>query len=57
MLGRVFDPFVRADAAREAGGWGLGLAIAAQAVRQHGGTIEARNRDGGGLCLRIELPA
>ncbi|WP_207061566.1 ATP-binding protein [Motiliproteus sp. SC1-56] len=53
---RVFDPFVRADPAREAEGWGLGLAIAAKAVRLHGGEISAGNRPGGGLCLQVRLP-
>ena len=56
----IFEPFYRVDAARGhggAGGEGLGLAIAARAVHLHGGTIEARNLEGGGLAVHITLPA
>ena len=59
-LGLIFEPFYRVDAARGhggAGGEGLGLAIAARAVALHGGGIEARNLDGGGLSMTITLPA
>lgn len=35
---------------------GLGLAIARQIVQSYGGTIEARNRDGGGAVFEISLP-
>ena len=55
----IFEPFYRVDAARNraAGGDGLGLAIAARAVAIHGGTIEARNLDAGGLAVHLSLPA
>src|ERR1700719_2164430 len=59
-LGLIFEPFYRVDAARghgSAGGEGLGLAIAARAVALHGGGIEARNHEGGGLSVTITLPA
>ncbi len=57
-LDKIFEPFYRAQEARErdTGGHGLGLAIAAAAVHRHRGTIEARNREGGGLEIRISLP-
>ena len=35
---------------------GLGLAIARQVVVGYGGTIRARNRDGGGALFEVELP-
>ena len=35
---------------------GLGLAIAASVVRQHGGRLDITDRDGGGALLTIELP-
>ncbi len=59
FLPRLFEPFVRAGEARdrESGGYGLGLAIAKRAVVLHGGSIEARNRAGGGLSVLIRLPA
>jgi signal transduction histidine kinase len=56
-LAQIFRPFYRVDEARdrEAGGVGLGLAIAERAVRLHGGTLEAKNAAGGGLELTILL--
>ena len=59
-LGLIFEPFYRVDAARghgSPGGEGLGLAIAARAVALHGGGIEARNLESGGLSVTITLPA
>ena len=59
-LEAIFRPFYRVEDARERAGTdrgtGLGLAIAERAVRAHGGTIRARNREDGGLCVSIELP-
>ncbi len=58
-LQRVFEPFVRVDAARDRqrGGHGVGLAIAKRVIQSHGGHIEARNHPEGGLqveCLPLE---
>jgi two-component system sensor histidine kinase CpxA len=55
---RIFEPFYRVDEARtsSSGGHGLGLAIAASAVRRHGGRISASNRQGGGLEVSVVLP-
>jgi two-component system, OmpR family, sensor kinase len=55
----IFEPFYRVDVARDraGGGEGLGLAIAARAVALHGGVIEARNRQPGGLVVSVMLPA
>ncbi|HKY26875.1 MAG TPA: ATP-binding protein [Pyrinomonadaceae bacterium] len=57
-LTKIFHPFYRVDEARdrEAGGVGLGLAIAERAVRLHGGRVAATNADGGGLVVTISLP-
>ena len=57
-LNEIFRPFYRVDDARdrEAGGVGLGLAIAERAVRLHGGKVEAANELTGGLVVRITLP-
>lgn len=41
---------------RETGGTGLGLAIAAQLTQQLQGTLSMRNRDSGGLEVRVTLP-
>jgi two-component system sensor histidine kinase CpxA len=58
-LGRIFEPFYRVTEAGEhqTGGTGLGLSIAQRIAIVHGGTIRARNRDGGGLEMEIRLPA
>jgi len=59
-LGLIFEPFYRVDAAREHrrdAGEGLGLAIAARAIALHGGTIGAANVPGGGLLVKVTLPA
>ncbi|MFO8025462.1 ATP-binding protein [Thiohalophilus sp.] len=57
-LERIFEPFVRADGETTGGreGYGLGLAIARRAVIAHGGTVEAKNREAGGLCIELALP-
>lgn len=55
----VLEPFYRRDPARtlDDGGAGLGLAIAADIVRSHGGTLGLEDRPGGGLRVRVRLPA
>jgi signal transduction histidine kinase len=53
------EPFYRVAEARErnSGGVGLGLAIAKQAIVQHGGTLRfANTHEGSGLVAEIELP-
>jgi PAS domain S-box-containing protein len=54
----LFDKFFRGrDAAAQAvSGSGLGLYMARAVVEQHGGTLTADNRPGGGAVFRIWLP-
>jgi signal transduction histidine kinase len=54
----VFERFYRADTARAAdtGGAGLGLAISARIVRDHGGDVFARSAPGGGATVGFTLP-
>jgi two-component system sensor histidine kinase CpxA len=56
-LEEIFRPFYRVDDARdrEAGGVGLGLAIAQRAIQLHGGTVSAANAPDGGLVITISL--
>ena len=54
---RIFEKFYRGHAARKRSqGSGLGLTICRAIVASHQGTIAARNRSGGGLTVRVELP-
>jgi two-component system sensor histidine kinase MprB len=51
----IFDRFHRARDARSKPGSGLGLAIVRQAAEAHGGSVEARNGEGGGALLTISF--
>jgi two-component system phosphate regulon sensor histidine kinase PhoR len=42
---------------RDPGGTGLGLSIVKHLVELHGGTVTARNRDGGGTVVLMRLKA
>jgi two-component system, OmpR family, sensor kinase len=55
---RVFEPFYRLEGSRnrETGGSGLGLSIARNILRAHGGDITLANRPAGGLCVSVMLP-
>ncbi|MDO8475532.1 MAG: ATP-binding protein [Candidatus Rokubacteria bacterium] len=55
---RIFDPFVRLDAARsrDAGGAGLGLALVRAIVDAHGGVIAVDSAPGAGSRFTISLP-
>jgi two-component system, OmpR family, sensor histidine kinase CpxA len=57
-LAHIFEPFYRADDARDrgSGGAGLGLAITQQIVTLHGGSVHVENREAGGLEFRVTLP-
>jgi signal transduction histidine kinase len=57
-LERVFEPFYRLDASRNraTGGNGLGLTIARNIARAHGGEVVLHNRPGGGLEAVLTLP-
>lgn len=54
----LFERFWRAEGgrARGRGGAGLGLAIVAGIVDQHGGTVRAGDAEGGGAEFIVELP-
>lgn len=54
----VLEPFYRRDSARnlDQGGFGLGLAIVADIVKRHAGTLSLEDRPGGGLRVRVRVP-
>jgi two-component system sensor histidine kinase PilS (NtrC family) len=49
---RLFEPF-----SSTTGGTGLGLSIVYQIIRDHGGTINVRSREGQGTTIILELPS
>ena len=55
---RVFERFVRLDfdRSRSSGGAGLGLAIVAEVVAAHGGTVTIEDRPGRGTTMLVSLP-
>jgi len=55
VLPEIFEAFV--STRLDARGTGLGLTVAEGIVHQHAGTISASNRQGGGACLEVVLPA
>ncbi len=60
-LPRLLLPFKKGEvgetAERDRGGHGLGLAIAQAIVEDHGGELSFRNRQEGGLRVRLTMPA
>jgi signal transduction histidine kinase len=57
-LQNIFRPFFRVQGARErsSGGTGLGLAITERSVQLHGGSVKAKNAQGGGLIVELWFP-
>ena len=54
----VFKPFFRLDGSRnpQTGGVGLGMTIARDAIRGHGGDVALEDAPGGGLRVKVSLP-
>ncbi len=58
QIPHLLRPFTRLDSARsQANGAGLGLAIVDRVVQKHHGRLEIKNREGGGLAVRVWLQA
>jgi len=58
QLERIFEPFYRLEDSRnrETGGTGLGLPIARNILRAHGGDVVLANQAGGGARAVVTLP-
>jgi len=55
---RIFEPFYRLPGhAEQAGGVGLGLSLVKQIAERHGGQVRCLEREGGGSCFELGLPA
>ena len=54
---RIFRSFARGTTAEGTNGLGLGLALVAEAVRWHGGSIDVLERPGGGSIFHVRFPA
>jgi signal transduction histidine kinase len=59
QLGRLFEPFYRADSSRsrKTGATGLGLMVVRRAVEAHGGSVRALAVAPSGLAIELDLPA
>jgi signal transduction histidine kinase len=55
-LPHIFERFYRADHARQAGGAGLGLSIAASIAARHGGALAVTSTPGRGSTFTVRLP-
>jgi two-component system, OmpR family, sensor histidine kinase BaeS len=55
-LPRVFDRFWRGQRAGQTSGSGIGLAIAAELARAHGGELTAASTEGRGTTMTLTLP-
>ena len=54
-LEKIFEPFFQVS--EEKGGTGIGLALSAEIVRLHHGTLWAENRQEGGALFTVLIPA
>ena len=57
MRERIFEPFERLGRDDDKPGTGLGLAVVKNVVAAHDGRVDILDRDGGGMIVRVELPA
>ncbi len=55
-LPKLFERFYQTGSGQRAGGTGLGLSVARWIVEEHGGTIQASSRPGGGTTITMRFP-
>jgi signal transduction histidine kinase len=56
QIERIFERFHQVAGTPSRGGTGLGLALARELARLHGGNVLVRSRPGAGSTFRVELP-
>ncbi|MFG1609699.1 ATP-binding protein [Actinoplanes sp. NPDC049265] len=56
-LPHVFERLWRGRDAARTGGTGIGLAVVRELITAHGGTVEIASPRGGGVTVRVRLPA
>ncbi len=54
--GKIFALFERGDVSNKYKGLGVGLYIASQITKQHGGVAKVKSHPGAGTTFTIELP-
>ncbi len=54
LLTKIWDPFITTKP--QGKGTGLGLSISSGIIRNHGGSISASNREGGGAKIAFKIP-
>jgi signal transduction histidine kinase len=57
VMPRLFQPFSRGNGQRRGSGLGLGLHIASEVARAHGGSLSAESTPEGVTTFTVELPA
>ncbi len=55
VTGRIFDRFYQAEAARSAGGFGLGLALVKRICDLHGWPVTVESEEGKGTVFRVKF--
>jgi signal transduction histidine kinase len=55
IVDKIFQPFFTTKPTGQ--GTGLGLSLAYDIIKAHGGEIKVETNEGGGSTFRIELPA
>ena len=56
-MSRLFQPFVRGAVIKDQQGLGLGLYIASEIARAHGGTLSVTSKAAAGTCFTLSIPA